>query len=241
MHHRNPKQTLKEAIDIALLKKNVMHHIAGDKTATKCAYLIIAAATVLGMAGQLIFGVKIPLLGVVRPSFGAALGQGVMTIISTIIGIYLLSFIAKSIFKGSAKHDEFFRVAGFGTIIMSIGVFPSLSLIAAIWGLVLFFVILKAVHKLTTGRVIGAFVITLIAGFILSLILSPVYAMLGIGGMKGGGSFEMNNKLIKGGSKGFEVNVPGDEGGNVKFDAGSMKITGEDGETIEFNIPVDFK
>ncbi len=240
MHNRNPKKTLKEALDIALLKKDVMHHIAGDKVATKCAYGIIAVGAVLGAVGQMLFGIKIPFLGVVKIGLGAALGQAVMTVITTVIGLYLVSFIAKSIFKGSAKHDEFFRVAGFGTIVTFLGLYPSLSLISGIWGLVLFFVILKAVHKLTTGGVIGTFVVTLVAGFILSLILAPIYGMLGLGKM-GGGSFEMNSKFMKGDSKGFEINVPGDEGGSVKFDAGSMKITGEDGETIEFNIPVDFK
>ena len=98
MHNINPKKTFKEALDIALLKKDVMHHVATDKTATKCAYLVIAAGAILGAVGQMLFGVKIPFLGVVKIGLGAALGQLVMTIITTIIGLYLISFIAKSIF-----------------------------------------------------------------------------------------------------------------------------------------------
>lgn len=233
MDHTTFTKALKEALNIALLKKNVMHEVAEDKSATKYAYLIIIAAAVLGMVGQLVFGIKVPFLGVIKPSLGMAFGQAVIQVISMVIGLYIISFIAKSIFKGHAKHDAFFRVAGFGMVIMFLGVFPRLSIIAGIWGLVLFFVILKTIHKLTTGGVIGTFVVTLIAGFVLSLILAPIYAMLGLGGM-GGGSFSPT----KGGFlDSFEINIPGEDGGSVKFGEGGMKITTEDGEIIEFTIP----
>ena len=240
MKHHDPKKILKAALDIALLKKDAMHHVASDKNMTRCAYVIIAASALLLMIGQLTLGVKIPFLGVMRPSLMAALGQAIISVISAVAGLYLVSFVAKSIFKGSAHHDAFFRVAAFGMIVGFLRLIPALSIISAIWGIVIFFVVLKEVHKLTTGGVIGTFFVSLIAGFILSLVLAPIYAMLGLGfGAGGSGSYNMNGNFMKGNPANFGIDIPGEDGGSVKFDGSSMKITGEDGETIEINIPID--
>ncbi len=240
--HRKHEKTLKEALDIALLKKNVMHHVATDKSATQHAYLIIAAVAAIGALGKFIFGIKVPFMGVMRPSLLSSLGGAIMQIIGAVIGIYVVSFIAKSIFKGSASHESFFRVAGFGMILGALQLISPLSmlisLILFVWAIVLSFVILKTIHKLTTGGVIGTFIVSSMVIIVIFSILSPVYAMLGLGGMMGG-SFEMKN------DNGFmnfykdkiEVSIPGKEGGTVEFDENTMKITTDDGETVEINIP----
>lgn len=230
-------EAAKEALNIALLKKDVMHKVASDKNATKPAYFIIIAAGLLGMLGQLIFGVKVPFFGTIRPSIGAALGGAVMQIIGAVIGLYVVSFIAKSIFKGSAQHSEFFRVGAFGMIVMWLGILPQISIISAIWGLVLIFVILKTIHKLTTGGTIGTLIVAMIAGFIISLVLSPLYALLGMGGM---GSYNGGGSALDKGFRGFEINVPGEDSASVKFSEGGMKVTGPDGEVMEINIPTNF-
>lgn len=216
---------LKDAWQIALLKKPIMHHVADDKSKTVFGYYFIIAAAILGAIGQQIFGGWF-----FTPTLGMSIGTAIVQIISTVIGIYVLSFVAKSIFKGSAAHDHFFRVAAYGMIVTWIGIIPNLSFIGGIWGLVILFVILKTVHKLTTGGIIGTFLVSIVIMAIVGVILSPIYARIGFGGMTYGERFNLGNK-------GFEMNVPGDEGGKVNVNDGKMRITTPDGEVIEIDIP----
>ncbi|MFC1733455.1 Yip1 family protein [candidate division KSB1 bacterium] len=230
-------EEVKTAWQIATLKKHVMHHIAGDGKKTVFGYYIIIAAAILGMLGQMIIGIRVPFMGVIRPALLPALGGAVIQIISTVIGIYVISFIAQSVFKGHAKHEQFFRVAGYSMIVMWISAIPQLAFIGAIWGLVLLFVILKTVHKLTTGGTIGTLILSFLAMMGISLILSPLYGILGFGGGMEG-SFKMS------GENGFmdfdknSMNIKTEEGdAQIDFDGGSMKIKTDDGETVEINIP----
>ncbi len=228
----NYKAELKNALHVALLKKNVMHHVAEDKKKTTFGYYIIIAAAILGIVGQQLF------MSFFKPSLTFSLLNGVIQVVSIVIGIYVLSFIAKSIFKGHAAHDAFFRVMAYGMIVMWIGILPQLSIISGIWGLVLIFVILRTVHKLTAGGAIGTIVVSVIVMMVVSMLLAPLYGLLGFGGM--GGSFNFKDGGSSGTmnfGSGFEMNVPGDDGGTVKFDEGSMKITTPDGEVMEINMP----
>lgn len=231
------KTELKNALSIALLKKNVMHHVAEDKKKTTFGYYVIIAAAVLGIVGQQLF------MSYFKPSLKFSLINGVVQVISVVIGIYVLSFIAKSIFKGYAKHDAFFRVMAYGMIVMWLTVVPMLGIVSGIWGLVLVFVILKTIHKLTTGGAIGTLLVTFVVMIVISMILSPLYGLLGLsGGM--GGSFQIKGMdgrtgTMDFGRGGFEMNVPDEDGGTVKMETGEggMKVTGPQGQEIEFNIP----
>ncbi|MBU1017691.1 hypothetical protein KKA33_01545 [Patescibacteria group bacterium] len=228
------KAELKNALHIALLKKNVMHHIAGDKSKTKFGYYVIIAAAIFGIIGQQLF------MSFFRPSLTFSLLNGVIQIVSVVIGIYVLSFIAKSIFKGQAKHDAFFRVMAYGMIVTWLAILPQIAIISGIWGLVLVFVILTTIHKLTAGGAIGTILVAVIAMLVVSMILTPLYALLGFGAM-GGGSFNLNGgktgtmDFNRGG--GFQMNVPGEDGGTVQWGEGGMKVTTPEGEVMEINIP----
>ncbi len=230
------KTELKNALNIALLKKNVMHHVAEDKKKTVFGYYVIIAAAVLGIVGQQLF------MSYFKPSLKFSLINGIVQVISVIIGIYVVSFIAKSIFKGNAKHDAFFRVMAYGMIVMWLTVVPMLGIVSGIWGLVLMFVILKTIHKLTTGGAIGTILVSFVVMIVISMILAPLYGLLGLGSM--GGTFQMGGMDSKTGNidfdrGGFEMNVPGEDGGSVKMetDGGTMKVRGPQGQEIEYNIP----
>jgi len=229
------KTELKNALHIALLKKNVMHHVAEDKSKTKFGYYVIIAAAVFGIIGQQFF------MSFFKPSISYSLLNGIIQVISIVIGIYVLSFIAKSIFKGQAKHDAFFRVVAYSMVVMWLTVIPMLGIVSGIWGLVLMFVILKTVHKLTTGGAIGTLLVSLVVMIVVSMILTPLYAMLGFGGM-GGGTFNFSTSG-KTGTMDFnrngsiQMNVPGEDGGTVQWDEGGMKVKGPQGQEIEINIP----
>ena len=225
----NIKTELQNAINIAILKKNVMHQVADDKNKTVFGYYIIIAAAILGAVGQQIFPVFF-----FRPTLLSSLIMAVVQIISVVIGIYVLSFIAKAIFKGQARHDQFFRVMVYGMVVMWISVIPQLSIVSGIWGLVLMFIFLTTIHKLSAGGAIGTILVSIVVMFIVSMILSPIYALIGfggIGGYGGGGFMDTSNE-------GFRFDVKTEEGvGTVEFGEGGMRITGEEGEVFEISIP----
>jgi hypothetical protein len=228
---------IKIAIQIALFKHKDMHHVSSDRSKTPYAFYIIIIAAVLSFVGQQFF------IGPFKPSLGMGIGMAIVQIIMTIIGIYVLSVIAKSIFKGHAKHDEFFRVLAYAMIISWLSIIPALGFIAGIWGLILLFIILKVIHKLTTGGAIGTIIVGIIVIGIISMILSPVFGMMGFGySMKGGYKFKGPD-----GSTGvfdytdedsFKFNVDSEDGGGtIEMSDGKMKIETEDGEVMEITIP----
>ena len=220
---------LKTAVNVALLKKEVMHHVATDKSKTRFAYIIIVIAALLGLIGQQVFPIFF------RPSIGFSLLTAVMQVVGAVVGIYVMSYIAKKLFHGAAEHDQFFRVAAYAMIVGWISLIPQLSWIGGIWGLVLIVVILKTIHRLTTGGVIGTIIVTIIVGFVASLVLTPILGLIGFssGGMMGGKS------IMNFGDNGFKFNVKTPEGetGSVEFGEGGMKIKTDTGETVEFNLP----
>lgn len=228
------KQELTDAWHIALLKKDAMHKVAGEKAKTAYGYYILISAAVLSVVGQQLF----PFL--FKPTLIYALLMGAMQIIMAVIGIYLMSFVAKSVFKGTAGHDEFFRVLAYGMIVTWMNFIPQLGIISGVWGLILLFVVLRTVHKLTAGGAIGTIVISIVLLMVAGLILSPVYRLAGVPGAGGmmPGKWTMPGRMDNFLS-GKEFNIKTEEGdANVKFQDGAVKFTNEKGETVEWTIPV---
>ena len=221
---------LKKALQIAFFKEKDMHDVALDKKKTNYAYYIIAASGALGVIGQQIFG-----NGWFKPTLGYSIYHGVFQVISTIAIIYLMSFIAKKLFSGKGKFDDFFRVMGYASIVSFVAIIPSISLIGGLWYLALIFVILKTIHKLTTGGAIGTIIVSIIAAMIAIAILSPILLMLGLQGFSGSSFYGRNNskQLEMDFKKALEFES---EDGSVKFDDGKMVINDEDGGAV-----VDFK
>lgn len=225
---------LKTAVHVALLKPKAIHDVAADKNKVTYAFGILAVAALASGLGLKLFG------GFFSPSLWMVLSMAIYQFISVIVGIYVISFIAVSIFKGSAKHDAFFRVMAFGMIVTWLSIFPPLSIIGAIWALVVIFVILKTVHKLSTGGAIGALLVSIIAMALVMALLSPVMGMLGFKGMYAGG-LQMSGKnsmmdIYKDGN--FKMNVDTAEGtGSVQMKDGKMVIEGPGGEKMEIDIP----
>lgn len=223
----NIKKELTDAWHVALLKKAVMHHVAEDKGKTLFGYYIIIASVLLSFIGMQFF------LGSFSPTLAFGISTAVVQLVSIIIGIYALSFVAKKLFKGHAKHDEFFRVMAYGMIVTWIGILPQLSIVGGVWALIIIFVALRAVHKLDVGGTIGTMLVTLVIMFVVSAVLSTVSAKMGFGGyMNSGFNY---NKYMNMGTKGMMMET---EDAKVEFgEGGSMKITTEDGKTVEWKIP----
>jgi hypothetical protein len=220
---------LKAAWHVALLKKDVMTHVAHETHKTRFGYYIIIASAVLGFLGMQIFG------GWFKPSLVGGLIHAVVQAVMTVAGIYLVSFVAKKWFKGAAAYDQFFRVASYGMIISWLGILPQLSPIYGIWSIVISFVVLKTIHKLTTGGVIGTWIVSaLIAWFVMA-----VLAFTGLTGFMGGYSQFGGGKTMDWGNKGFNFNIKGEDGksGSVQLDEnGNVKIKTSEGE-MNLNVP----
>ena len=233
MEKDNIVAELKTALNVALLKHKDMNAVASDKGKTVMAFGILvvsALAAGLGMKFFLFPGF----------SWGWVFSSALSQFISAVVGIYVLSIVAKSIFKGHAHHDAFFRVMAFGMIVTWLSVIPHLSVVGGIWALVVLFVALKVVHKLTTGGAIGAILVSIVAMALVMLILSPVMGMLGINGMYSGGfHFRGGDNVMNISNDGdFEMHMDTPDGeGSMKMEGGKMTITGPDGETMEIAIP----
>jgi len=221
---------IKEAINVALFKEKAMHNVAEDKNKNISALLVLAVAALASAIGNQMFG------GFFAPSLSTSLVMIIYQVVLSVIGIFVLSLIAKVIFKGSAKHDSFFRVMAFGMIISWITIVPMLGIISALWGLVLVFVILKTVHKLTTGGVIGTILVSIVVFMLLSLILAPIMVIFGIRGY--GASFNKKVNLEDVYKKGFEMNFEDEDGaGSFEMEDGNVTIKGPDGEVMKISIP----
>jgi hypothetical protein len=239
-HNNDYAAELKSSWEVATLNKKTMAHVAGDKNKTKYAYIILAIAAVLAVIGSQLFP------GWFAPSLGMSVSGAIFQFIMAVIGIYVLSVIAKSIFSGKSDHDSFFRVLAYGMIVTWVGIIPALSLIGAIWAIVIAFVSLKAIHKLTTGGVIGTFLITLIVMAIISMALGSVMAALGLGGMYQMRGFEGFNMNIDGremhmdmdrDGDGFNMDIRTEDGdGYMRMEDGKMEITLPDGETMKIDV-----
>jgi hypothetical protein len=225
---KNCKKELKEALDIALFKQPAMHAVALEKGKTTFGYYIIIAGALLGIIGQQIFPAFF------RPSITFSIVMGIMQVVMTVVGIYVLSYVAKRFFKGHATHDHFFRVVSYGMIVMWLSILPQISIISSLWSLVLLFVILKAVHKLTTGGAIGTIIVGILVMWIISAVTAPIYAKFGTYGLiNDTGIKNYGNSMVNpAGSGKIEY-----QNGKVEYGNGTMKYTDENGKTIEVQIP----
>ncbi|MBN2086907.1 YIP1 family protein [Candidatus Peregrinibacteria bacterium] len=248
MNKNNITAEIKTAINVVLFDKTAMNHVMADKKKTVFGLYIIIASAVLALITQLVFMGKFLSLSFV-------IKGAIMQVIMAVISIYLLSLIAQKVFGGKGKHDEFFRVASYASILGwlgalgpvlagALGAFTGgavtmvLSLAVLIWGIVLIIKILALVHKLSGAKIAG----TLIVMLIVVAIFSKLFNYGSMGRTNYSGNFE-----IPGGSMGnidvmdednFEMTVPTDEGtGSVKMVDGKMTIQGPDGQVMEINIP----
>jgi hypothetical protein len=237
MEKDNIVSELKTALNVALLKHKDMNSVASNEGKMVYAFGILIVAALISGLGLKFFG------GFFSPSWWMVLSMAVYQVISAIIGIYILSIVAKAIFKGHAKHNAFFRVMAYGMIVTWLAIFPPLSIIGGIWAIVIVFVALKVVHKLTTGGAIGSMLVTIIAMILVSLVLTPLMAALGLGGF-GYGTMQFKGSGFDGmmdfdrGDDGFEMKMDTEEGeGSMRMEDGKMTIEGPDGEVMEITIP----
>lgn len=166
----------KDAWEVIKLNDRKIKKIAQDKKTTKTAIFFIALSVLAALLGFRFF--PIAQMGVYyRPSWPEVATGFLTGLLITLIVIYIINLIVQKLFKGEAKFEQFLRPVGYGQLIGVLRIFPLLSLIAAIWGLLIIFHILRVVHKLKTKQAV-LLIVLLILGYLVFLSLVARSGML---------------------------------------------------------------
>jgi|GEM_PF-960887 hypothetical protein len=105
--------------------------------------------------------------------------QGVFGFVSGLIMMALLYFVTTKVFKAGLNVDikGFLTAYCFGVSPTILIIVPVVGLVAAIWALVLFFKMMKAVMGLGFWKAVGA---AIVAGIAFGLIVGPASSALGV-------------------------------------------------------------
>lgn len=161
------------------------------ETAKLIQFLIILALipTVATFIGYALFGYRVPFVGYVDGSVAWALRYALVSFVSNVAGAFLAAFVINMLAPSFGSRQDWnkafalvvysyvpFYVAGVLYIIPSLGILASL---AGLYGLYLLYLGLPLMMETTEDKHTTYFVISLVvmiaAGFVLSLILTPLF------------------------------------------------------------------
>lgn len=162
----NFKKELSRAVKIAKLDIHAMHSVAQDKEATGPALTMIVLASMAGAIGSFAFPVRYGPV-VYRPTLFEAFSHALIGFVLVLGLIYGLHLLADHFFKGQNSFESFLRVMGYGYVIGFLNVFPVLTLVVAIWMVVILIKSLVEVKKLTAEHAVISFVIAVVSLFVL--------------------------------------------------------------------------
>lgn len=185
-----PKMDLKKAdfgnsftklVELIKFNHKVMDEVAGDSKYYFPALIFLLAGSIAAPLGGLLFGVR-ALNVVVRTNFSYFLTTALISIITSLLAVYVTSFVAVKFFRGQGKLSEFFAVIGLcmGVRVLDLagyifhGLGGLLSVIVGIWLLVILFVSIKRVFKLDDANTVLTIVVSLIAMVIVGALLNSV-------------------------------------------------------------------
>jgi hypothetical protein len=172
----NFQKILKQATDIALLKKPAMEAVASDKNALKPALGIVAAVAVISILGQVIFPASYAGGYIVfSPDAAWIVSHLIWQIFVSVAALYLTAYLAVELFKSKLPMDGLVKVMGFGMIVMATAIIPSLSFVGAIWALVVTWKVLTDLGKLDSVEIIVLLVIDVILLGMLNMLLLPMF------------------------------------------------------------------
>lgn len=160
-------KSIKQAIEILKLNKTIIEKVAKEKQATTAGILIlIIGGFIAGIASK-----KWLLLGITP----------IIVLIFSFIGIGILHLIAK-LFKGKAEFIEIYRALTHASILNWLSIFDLIPLlktiiavITLIWGIVINFVVIKNLYKLSTLKTVLVMIIPMAFFIILGTIIATLY------------------------------------------------------------------
>jgi hypothetical protein len=186
-----------------LLKPNAEWEVIREESSTASdlftGYAIILAAipAIAGFIGYYLVGVSFG-FGFFRIGFGMAIAWAILTFILSLVSVYALGWIIDALAPsfGSTKDlNSSLKVSVYAyTAAWVAGIFhiiPSLSFIAAlagIYSLVLLYMGLKRVKLVPEDKMVGYFVVTIIAALVLYFVIGAIIGAIVFTGYYAGGT-----------------------------------------------------
>lgn len=166
----NLKNSIKQAIEIIKLDRKEIEKVAKDQQATTAGILIlIISGIIAGIASK-----KLILLSITP----------ILVLIFSFIGVGILHLLAR-LFGGKARFIELYRTLTHASILNWLSIFnlipilkTIISIITGIWGIVINFVAIKSLYKLSTAKTVFVIVIPIIFFIILAIIGVVIFMVL---------------------------------------------------------------
>lgn len=150
---------------------------------TKYAILLAAIPAVAGFLGYTFFGLSYG-FGSIKLGFGTSLTWAILTFILSLVGVFALGFIIDALapsFGSTKDMIASLKVAVFsstpGWVVGVLNIFPALGIlvaIASIYGLVLLYMGLERVKSVPKEKMVGYFVVVLIAAILVYVIVGAI-------------------------------------------------------------------
>ncbi len=158
---------------------------------TKYAIIMAAIPVVAGFLGYSFFGISYG-FGSIKLGFGASLTWAILTYILSLVGVFVLGFIIDALapsFGSTKDMTASLKVAVFsstaGWVAGILNIFPALSIlvvIASIYGLVLLYMGLESVKSVPKEKMVGYFVVVLIAAILVYVIVGAIVSAIAFSG-----------------------------------------------------------
>ncbi|HAB53214.1 MAG: hypothetical protein A2315_15180 [Ignavibacteria bacterium RIFOXYB2_FULL_35_12] len=158
---------------------------------TKYAIILAAIPAVAGLLGYSFFGLSYG-FGAIKLGFGTSLTWAILTYILSLVGVFVLGFIIDALapsFGSTKDMVASLKVAVFsstpGWVAGILNIFPVLSIlvvIASIYGLVLLYMGLERVKSVPKDKMVGYFVVVLIAAIVVYVIIGVVVGGIAFSG-----------------------------------------------------------
>ena len=150
---------------------------------TKYAIILAAIPAVAGFLGYMFFGLSYG-FGTIKLGFGTSLTWAILTYILSLVGVFVLGFIIDALapsFGSTKDMVASMKVAVFSStpawVAGILNIFPALGIlvaIASIYGLVLLYMGLERVKSVPKEKMVGYFVVVLIAAILVYVIVGAI-------------------------------------------------------------------
>lgn len=208
---------------------------------------------VASLIGMQIFGIN-AVIATIRPSFGTSLGMAVTSFVMTIVGVFVLAFIANWLSPKFGGRDNFpaaFRLVAYAMTASWIGgifgLVPALAIIGLLFGLYTLYLLYLGsapVMGVPEDKKLGYTVVTILAAIALYIVVGIVTAAItGTMGLAAGAvaADELDQATVEFGSLG-SMSVDGEnstvdlgELGRIEVDGDTATLT-VDGEAVEVDM-----
>jgi len=179
---------LDRILGVFKLDKKVFAEVEHDESATSQAAIVVAIVAALSVVGVII-STLISMIGGGKPEIGGVILQVVVTFVVAFINWAVWSgvtyLVGTNLFKGEATFSEMLRVIGFASAPRMLGIIPCVGgIIGSIWSLIAsYFAIKEGLDLDDTGTIV-----TILVGWIATVIIGAIVGLLGVGGAVGVGA-----------------------------------------------------